>query len=303
MQVQRDVEADGNMHVLFFVATKWKSLCIKTFQSAFAPKSLDDILAGGFSDEEEADLLKVHLQFAVCTVKRFLEFSLLFESFPWAFHRILFDDVKIASDTLKNMQSEWQFLLRLERETPKLHDKWPVKQINPLRWQVYREVMTFCEARSFSATDGVKLAEMRELVAAWVPRPMSTLGCDAVFKELRSAETRHSTNKNVSVEQIQAVSVKAVNKRYEAFETIEPRAAEVQSITPGCFVKRTVFDASRATAACTGLPRFNVISKLPTPSPHFLSRRGLNLWQALKKSNGSTSNFWTSQLVRSAMAI
>ena len=288
------------MNVLHFVATRWTSLCLKTFEQAFLPQNVEDIVAGCFTEDEEGEVLMVLFKYATCTVKRFLEFSLLFDSFPWAFHRILFEDSATVSATLLRMKNEWEFLKKMEAQHSKLHSTWPVSQINPVRWQAYREVMTFCEERSF-ANSGSALREMQELVRAWVPNPMSTLGCDKVFRELRAAEARHSSHKQTSVEQLQAVAVKAVNERYKDFETVQPRPADVHSVTPGCFVKKSVFDASRATAGDTGLPRFNAWSKLPTPSPHFLTRRGLNLWKALQNNEGATSNFWTAQLVRSAM--
>jgi len=298
-QVRLDQEQEGYLKVLHFIAAKWTTLCLRTFQSAFSPSSIADILAGGFNEDEEHNVLLVRFQYATCTVKRFLEFALLFESYPWGFHKLLVKDENTVTSTLATMKEEWRFLMKLEAETPKLHQKWPVKQINQLRWYAYREVMTFCEERDFSAEPKV-LEEIRELVRAWVPNPMSTLGCDKVFKELRSGETRHSTNKSTSVEQLQAVAVKAVNNRYADFEIVEPHASDVHSVTPNSFLKKAIFDSSRATGSETGLPRFNAWSKLSTPAPHFLTRRGLNLWLALKKADGSIQNFWAAQMVRSA---
>ena len=296
-----DVDKDGHLRVLLFIANKWKSLCLKTFQAAFNAEVIADSLCSGFQEDEQQEILALHLEFATCTVKRFLEFSLLYESYPWGFHRLLLEDVGTVTATLEDMRADWEFLLSLEAMLPNVHQKWPMKQVNPVRWQCYREVMTFCEERGF-ASSGRQFEEIKELIQSWVPSPMSTLGCDKVFRELRQAEDRHSTNKNISVEQLQAVAVKAVNQRYSEYETIEPRPSDVHSVTPNAFLKRSVFDASRSTANDTGLHRFNNVAKAATPSPHFLTRKGLNLWKALKRSGGSTENFWTAQLVRSGSA-
>lgn len=300
-KVKLDVDKDGHLRVLQFIANKWTSLCLRTFQAAFNPEVINDILCSGFEEDEQQEILKVRLEFSTSTVKRFLEFSLLYESYPWAFHKLLLEDVGTVTATLEDMKADWEFLLSLEAMLPNVHQKWPMKQVNPVRWQCYREVMTFCEERGFAST-GRQFQEIKELIQSWLPSPMSTLGCDSVFRQQRQAEKRHSCNKTISVEQLQALAVKSVNERYSQYETIEPRPSDVHSIAPNAFLKRSLFDASRSTANDTGLHRFNNVAKASTPSPHHLTRKGLNLWKALKRSGGSTDNFWTAQLVRSGSA-
>ena len=95
-------------------------------------------------------------QYATCTVKRFLEFALLFESYPWGFHKLLVKDENTVTSTLATMKEEWRFLMKLEAETPKLHQKWPVKQINQLRWYAYRGSDDFLRrTRFFCGAKGV----------------------------------------------------------------------------------------------------------------------------------------------------
>ena len=58
----------------------------------------------------------------------------------------------------------------------------------------------------------------------------------------------------VSVEQLMASAAKALNERYKEFAV--PNKLDFHGISPSQFLKRSVFDASRASATDTGLQKF-----------------------------------------------
>lgn len=72
---------------------------------------------------------------------------------------------------------------------------------------------------------------------------------------------------------------------------------------PGQYMKRAVFDCSRASANDTGVANFNQIMRTTTVSPHHLSRKSLSMWEAYKMTNGNVQHWWTAQLVRSHQVI
>lgn len=261
-------------------------------QSALSAEHLQDICYF----ESSEDILTVHLKFLISVVKQFDEFAQIFRHFPWRF-RLLTDDVpSVVEETVKEMELEWQFLLKLEENT-KLHGKYPVNQMPFLRWFIYRECMTVAEEEGWVVT-----SKLVELARAWFADPCSTLGCEDCFRNLRLAEARHQTNKETSPEKIQACAIKALNERYSEFELAEVKPCDYHGIRPGMFMKRSVFDCSRASACDTGISNFNQIMKVTTVSPHHLSRKSLTMWEAYKVNDGKTEHWWTAQLLRSGQA-
>ena len=143
-------------------------------QSALSAEHLQDICYF----ESSEDILTVHLKFLISVVKQFDEFAQIFRHFPWRF-RLLTDDVpSVVEETVKEMELEWQFLLKLEENT-KLHGKCPVNQMPFLRWFIYRECMTVAEEEGWVVT-----SKLVELARAWFADPCSTLGCEDCFRNL-----------------------------------------------------------------------------------------------------------------------
>jgi hypothetical protein len=157
--------------------------------------------------------------------------------------------------------------------------------------------MTVAEEEGWVVT-----SKLVELARAWFADPCSTLGCEDCFRNLRLAEARHQTNKETSPEKIQACAIKALNERYSEFELAEVKPCDYHGIRPGMFMKRSVFDCSRASACDTGISNFNQIMKVTTVSPHHLSRKSLTMWEAYKVNDGKTEHWWTAQLLRSGQA-
>ncbi|CAJ1454454.1 unnamed protein product [Effrenium voratum] len=291
-EVAADTQPASHASLLRFVALQWTDLCLKTLRSALQGDHLSDIAHDVRGDLElEHDLLSVHFRFTVATVRRFLEFSLIYQHYPWRCFLLLDEDPAVVEATLKGMQNEWEFVLAQEARLPNF-GRWPWSEMPHLRRYAYRELMTFMEERRWSMTE-----EARALIHAWWPDPASTLGCEDVFRSLRAAEKK-AVNKQANPAQLQAVSIKAVNTRYSQYRTVECRPSDVHSIPATGCLRRTVFDPSRASASDTGLDGFAQLVRAKTPSPHHFVRKGLNLLQALKVAEGDTGSFWTAHLLR-----
>ena len=101
---------------------------------------------------------------------------------------------------------------------------------------------------------------------------------------------------------LQAVSIKAVNERYAAFETVQPHPGQMHAIPVGQCVKSSIFDPRRCTAQDTGLASFNAIAKATTTNPHHFTRYCLNLWSTVKRLNGGMDNVWIAELCRVGQA-
>lgn len=268
----------------------WQELCRKTFESGLRIDNLLDIVK---NVEDENEVLQVHLRFLVATMRHFVEFGLLYEAFPWRFFLLLTDDLQLTASTLQAMRSEWEFLLSLE-ESGDCHRKYPCSAIPHLQWFAYREILTAAEESSWVMTE-----ELKERVQAYFPEPCSTLGADGIFRNQRLSETKN-LKQEISVEQLMACSAKTLNQRYKDFSV--PDKLDFNGISPSKFLKKSVFDASRASATDSGLQSFNAMARLSTVSPHHLTRKSLNLWSAVKASAGKCDNFWSAQLVRSGQA-
>ena len=76
---------------------------------------------------------------------------LLYGNFPWRFFLLLDASEHVAQLTAKQMDSEWKISHEAgggdQRCVQVLLNEMPF-----LRWQVYREIMTFCEERDFVIT-------------------------------------------------------------------------------------------------------------------------------------------------------
>lgn len=292
MQVKDDKCPGGSYGIMRFVATEWQDYLHQTLKNALLPQHLRDIIAFECSD----DVLTTHLMFLVAVLKHCDEFALIFRHFPWRF-RLLCDQVPdVVARTLQEMKEEWNLLMGIEKNTM-LHNKYPLKDMPFLRWFIYREIMTVAEELGWSAS-----TTLVDLVKAWFPDPCSTLGCEDSFRQLRLAESRHQANKEVCPEKLQAVTIKSINSRYAAFETSELRPCDYHGIRPGMYMKRSVWDCSRANANDTGIQNFNQMIKSHTVSPHHLSRKSLTMWEAYKTTNGDAQHWWTAQLMRSGQA-
>ena len=291
-QAKDDKTPGGSYAVMRYVATQWVELMLRIMQNALSPHHLQDI----DSMECAEDVLTTHLRFLISVLKQLDEFAQIFRHFPWRF-RLLFDQVPaVVESTLKQMREEWEFLMVIEQNTV-LHGKYPLNQMPFLRWYVYREVMTLAEERGWVASQ-----DLVDLAKAWFSDPCSTLGCEDSFRALRMAEARHQNNKEVCPEKLQALTIKSINERYKEFELAELKSSDYHGVRPGTYMKRSVFDCSRASANDTGIANFNQIMKTTTVSPHHLSRKSLSMWEAYKMTNGNSQNWWTAQLVRSHQA-
>ena len=272
---------------------KWQDLMLGTMQHALHPDNIADII--GFETTE--DVLTIHFRFLINVLKRYHEFQQTLNHFPWRFLLLLDDDPSVVNDTLLQMQKEWTFLLKIEEEGD-VHEKWPMKTLVFLRWTCFREIMTYCEETNFKMTP-----QLRQLVKSWFPCPSSSLGSEDAFQKLRAAESRHQNNKETCVEKIQALRIKSINARYSKFETESTKTSGYHDIRPGMFMKRSVFDSSRASASDTGVASFNQMVKVSTVAPNFLTRKALNIWEAVQCAGGCIGNLWTAQLVRAAQAL
>ena len=289
----KDDKSPGAYNLVRFVALHWDDMMLSTMKSALSPDHLADL---GALDDPDFDILTTHFKFMVSCVKQFSEFALLSKSFPWRFQLLCDPSSEVVAATLQAMKEEWAFLLEVEKN-PRLHQKYPLNLMSQLRWFIYREVMTFAEEAGWKATDALV-----DLAKAWFSDPQSTLGCEECFRQVRAAESRHATSKEASPEKIQAVCIKSINARYADFELTNVESSDYHGIRPGMFMKRSVFDCSKASATDTGLSNFNQIMKASTISPHHLSRKSLNMWQAYKATGGNTQHWWTAQLMRSGQA-
>lgn len=271
---------------------KWQDLMLGTLKNALHQEHIEDIVAS----EASEDVLTVHFRFLVSVLKHYQEFQQTLNHFPWKFQLLLDDDPAVVNSCLLKMQEEWTFLLTIEQEGD-VHEKWPMNKLVFLRWMCYREVMTLAEESQFRMNPN-----LRALVAAWFPSPSSTLGCEEAFQKLRAAEGRHQNNKETCVEKLQALCIKTINQRYSKFEIEETTTSDYHGIRPGMFIKRSVFDCSRASATDTGISTFNSMVKTSTTAPNFLTRKSINIWEAVKATGGQVGNLWTAQLVRFSQA-
>ena len=136
----------------------------ETWRSAFAKKHIEDITAGAESAEVASEWLQEHFKFAICTLKRFAEFQLIYLSFPWRFFLLL--DPCWRETVLEEMKIEWAFLLQMECCHSEDLKKYPWSNLPHVRRYVYREIMTYCAERSWKWSDDMAL-----LVQAWFPEP------------------------------------------------------------------------------------------------------------------------------------
>lgn len=267
--------------VIRFIATQWPQLCNDTLRSALSPENLADIVSTTSDDQSAQEILTSHFKFLLSTLKRFLEFGLMYQHFPWRF--VLVNDPAFRDQTLVAMKKEWEFLLNFEENNKANLKKWPFSCLVHVKWYAYREVMTFCAQENWKWSP-----KLKALVDAWFPDPVSTLGADEVFRHMRQAEVRnHSTNGQTSPIQLQSVAIKAINGRYSGYETATLGPRDYGGIAPGAFVKKGIFDPSRGTASDTHLPSFNAMAKKDTMHPHSISRKALNLWQILQQTGGT----------------
>lgn len=290
-QVKSDVVPGAQPRIMMLMCTQWTEICRCTLESALNTQHLVDIIK---NVEDPSEILAIHIRFLVATTRRFLEFGLLYQAFPWRFFLLLSQDKELTESTLASMRVEWDFLLKVET-SGQCYRKWPLNSIPHLLWFAYREVMTAAEESKWAMTE-----ELQQRVQAYFPEPCSTLGADAIFRNQRFGETKNMKNE-VSVEQLMASAAKALNERYKEFAV--PNKLDFHGISPSQFLKRSVFDASRASATDTGLQNFNQMVRAPTISPHHLTRKSLNLWFALKSHFHKRDSFWTAQLVRSGQVL
>ena len=291
VQVRDDKVRGKHYEVMHYVATQWHNLCLETLRSAFAQKHLEDITAGAESAEVASEWLLEHFKFAVATVKRFSEFQLMYLAYPWRCFLLM--DPAYRQSILAEMKKEWTFLLKMEELYAQDQRKWPFSHMPHLKWHAYREIMTYCAERSWEFSTGVF-----DLVASWFPEVVSTLGADEVFRHMRKAEREVTKNGETSPIQLQSVAIKALDGRYESFETAKLGQRDYAGIQPGAFVKKCIFDSSRATASDTGLPNFNSMCRAETMSPHMISRKCLNLWHTMMKTQGASQSYSMSSISR-----
>ncbi|CAE7297892.1 unnamed protein product, partial [Symbiodinium sp. CCMP2456] len=259
----------------------------RTLSSAFRAENLRDLLQGVDEDSQD-EILTKHFEFAIRTLKQFCEFSILFSAFPWRF--CLLQEEQYCSQVLQEMQREWELLLRLESH-PNASTTWPLNQVHQVRWHVYREVMTFAEERSW-----VMCPQILALARAWDSDPCSTLSVENSFRSLRRGEKNQDGP--ASAPQLQAISIRSVNERFQKFEVIEPSPSDIHTVPVSQTMKAGVWDSRRCTGQETGLGNFSGMVKATVPSPHFLTRRSLNLWAEMKRTDGDLQRAWTAELVR-----
>ena len=293
-QVKDDKSPGGSHRIQRYVALHWHSLCLRTWQNALSSQNLRELCSGLADAEEISAVLSSHFKFLTATLRRFLEFGLLYRHFPWRFFCLCDESPQVAQDTMADMKAEWQLLMKLEA-VPGASATWPLKSVPIVRWQVYREVMTFAEERHWQVTK-----DLTDLISAWCADPSSTLGCEEVFRHLRLAERRH-TSSSICVPQIQAVAIKGLNERYQKFETQPLEAEAISSVPVGSVIKPGIWSAERDSASDTGICRFNQLARSTVVSPHYLQRRSLNIWSTLK-TQGDLTDSWTSELVRPGQA-
>ena len=286
--MKSDVAPGAQPRVLRFMCTQWAELCRQALESSLGINHVRDVCKGCDGDTEF--VVSVHLRFVIAVIRHFCEFGLLYQHFPWKFFLLLSGDRKLTDETLCEMKREWLFLLSLEK-SGQCHRQYPCKMVPHLSWFAYREIMTACEEVGWQCT-----SDLRERVAAWFPEPCSTLGADAAFRHDRLGESKQQ-RQEISVEQLQAVSCKGLNERYKEFKT--PTDLDFNGIKPSQFIKKAVFDSGRACASDTGLVGFNSMIRAATISPHHLTRKCLNIWSAMKATDGCHTHFWTAQLARS----
>lgn len=128
-----DVKPGVQPLLMRFMCTKWMSLCRETLESALGVDNLLDVLKG-CDPVSEPEILTVHLKFLVSVIRRFMEFGLLYQHYPWRFFLLLLGDVGISNTVLSDMKEEWQFLMNLEKTT--CHQQWPLKAVPHLSWFV-----------------------------------------------------------------------------------------------------------------------------------------------------------------------
>ena len=288
-QVHLDKSRNGTVSLRRYVALQWPSLILTTMRSG-----LDHIreIIGTLDRSEVPGVLAVHFRHLVATVQRFWEFSILYKHFPWRCELILDSGPDVVARTLKEMESEWKFLLRMEERFEDASRAFPLKDIPHVRWHCYREIMTVCEENKFSATD-----EVRSLISSWQADPCSSLGCEDSFRVLRTAERKHAGGE-VAPLQLQALSIKALSERYTDHEHVDIDPSCVHSVPVSTVLKPAVFSAKRSTASETNLSTFGHMLKETIPSAHHLTRRCLNLWSACKARNGDLSGSWVPELIR-----
>ncbi|CAK9104502.1 Uncharacterized protein SCF082_LOCUS48761 [Durusdinium trenchii] len=289
LRVQDDRSPGNTLKNMLFVSLKWDQLMLHTMQSSLNLQNVQDICSL-IANEDQPHVLLVHFQFLINIVKSFGEFKMQYDHFPWKFAMLL--EPSKQDDILASMKREWAFVLKLE-ESGNVHGTWPMKNLVFLRWYAYREVMSFAEERQWKMSPSLK-----NLVKAWFSDPSSTLGCENAFRQLRVAEARHQSGKEVAVEKLQALVIKSINEQYDKFETCKTTNGDYAQIRSNMYIKRAVFDASRATASDTGVASFNTLVKQSTVSPNHLSRKSLSLWEALQLTNGVVTNLWSAQLAR-----
>ncbi|CAE7021684.1 unnamed protein product [Symbiodinium natans] len=152
-QVRDDKSVDGSLRLRSFVVKHWPDLIRDTFKSALCSESLEDLIR---NVEDTERLLAVHWRHTVATVQYFWDFSTLYTHFPWKFFMVLDPASEIAERCLKEMESEWRFLVALEEKSPNASYHFPLKDLPHLKWHIYREIMTFCQERKWRFTGDVK---------------------------------------------------------------------------------------------------------------------------------------------------
>ena len=289
--MQGDVKPGSQPILMRYMCCQWMSLCRATLESSLRVENLLDVIKN--CDDQSTEVLSVHLKFVISTLRHFMEFGLMYQHFPWRFFLLLSGDKALTQSTLLEMKEEWEFVKIIESKENLR--KYPYNSVPMIHWFVYREVMTAAEESKWECTP-----LLMERVQAWFPEPCSTLVADAVFRCQRLGETKQQKNE-VSVEQLMATAIKGLNARYKSFNVVND--LDFHGIKPSQFIKKSVFDASRSTATDTGIASFNAIARAPTVSPHHLTRKCLNIFDALKQSRGNWSSFWCAQLVRSGQVL
>ena len=196
------------------------TVSVRTLSSAFRAENLRDLLQGVDEDSQE-EILTKHFQFAIRTLKQFCEFGILFGAFPWRF--CLLQEEQYCNQVLQEMKREWELLLRLEESHPNASTTWPLNQVHQVRWYVYREVMTFAEERSWAMCP-----EILALSRAWDSDPCSTLSVENSFRSLRRGEKNQDGP--ASAPQLQAISIRSVNERFQKFEVIQPSPSDIHTV-------------------------------------------------------------------------
>ena len=267
---------DGAARLKRFMATKWEELVLSIMVSALAPQHLEDVLW----NVEEVDAVLLATRCGSSQV------------FPWRFFLVLDSDERLAQETLEEMKKEWQFLVSQEEKMMEASRFFPLSEIPFVRWRVYREVMTFCEERGWKLCHDVKA-----LIESWQAWPQAAQsGCEEAFRHLRLAERKHDGE--AAPAQLQALSIKGLQQRYDAFELAPVNPSQIHAIPVKQTVKSAAFTAKRASGSDTGLPSFGALLKESTISPHNLTRRSINLWKMLKLKDGDLSLAWVAELIR-----